>query len=140
MSVSDVEKLELFVDCPGRTYYAQAVWADPILQVGGQSYVILWRVRRCCKTAVKYETEVWGERVRAGQVVALANGKHWGGSKPGVRKQVSDTKVRAILKMKADGERIADIAQALGVSRPTVYAVLNQPDSQAVANEGPFSL
>ena len=79
-------------------------------------------------SVAQYETEVRGERVRAGQSVALANGKHWGGSKPGVRKQVSDTKVRAILKMKADGERIADIARAVEVSRPTVYAVLKQAD------------
>ena len=86
-------------------------------------------------SVAQYETEVRGERVRAGQAVALAHGKHWGGSKPGVRKQVSDTKLRAILKMKADGERIADIARALGVSRPTVYAVLRAVP-QAVAAVG----
>ena len=84
-------------------------------------------------SVAQYETEVRGERVRAGQAVALANGKHWGGSKAGVRKQVSDTKVRAIRKMKADGERIADIARALGVSRPTIYAVLKLSDMQGVA-------
>jgi DNA invertase Pin-like site-specific DNA recombinase len=77
-------------------------------------------------SVAQYETEVRGERVRAGQAVALAKGKRWGGSKPGVRKQVSETQVRAARKMKAAGERITDIARALGISRPTVYAILGQ--------------
>jgi DNA invertase Pin-like site-specific DNA recombinase len=48
--------------------------------------------------------------------------------------QVSDTEVRAIRKMNADGERIADIARALGVSRPTVYAVLSQAATEIAAS------
>lgn len=72
----------------------------------------------------QYETEVRGERVKAGQVVARKQGKRWGGSKPGLRKQVSDVQVRTIHRMKGDGERIADIARAVGLSRPTIYAHL----------------
>lgn len=72
----------------------------------------------------QFETEVRGERVKAGQIVARKAGKRWGGSKPGVRKQVSETQVRAIRRMKADGESITAIADAVKLSRPTIYAVL----------------
>lgn len=78
-------------------------------------------------SVAQYETEVRGERVRAGQAVALAQGKKWGGSKAGVRKQVTEIQVRAIQRMKADGERITDIARTVSVSRPTIYAVLRTP-------------
>jgi len=71
-----------------------------------------------------YETEVRGERVAAGQAVARKQGKRWGGSKPGVRKQVSDVQVRTIHRMKANQEKITDIARAVGLSRPTIYAIL----------------
>jgi len=73
-----------------------------------------------------YENEVRGERVRAGQAVARANGKKWGGRKPGTRIKVTEAKERTILRMKADGEPITAIAEAVGVSRPTVYAVLRR--------------
>jgi DNA invertase Pin-like site-specific DNA recombinase len=75
-------------------------------------------------SVAQFETEVRAERVRAGQAVARANGKRWGGSKPGVRKQVSETQVRAVRRMKADGETVTNIARAVGISRPTIYAIL----------------
>lgn len=75
-------------------------------------------------SVAQYETEVRGERVRAGQAVALAKGKRWGGSKPGVRKKVTPTQEKMIRRMKQDGEKITAIAQAVGLSRPTVYDVL----------------
>src|SRR5436190_1355920 len=34
-------------------------------------------------SVAQYETEVRGERVKAGQIVARQNGKRWGGSQPG---------------------------------------------------------
>lgn len=71
-----------------------------------------------------YETEVRGERVAAGQAAARANGKRWGGSKRGVRKKVTPTQERAIRRMRDDGEPIAAIARAVGLSRPTIYSVL----------------
>lgn len=75
-------------------------------------------------SVAQYETEVRGERVAAGQARARANGKRWGGSKPGVRKRVTDTQEKIILEAKARGEQIAAIARATGLSRPTVYSVL----------------
>lgn len=77
-------------------------------------------------SVAQYETEVRGERVAAGQAKAKAAGKTWGGSKPGVRKQVDDVKVRAVKQMKAAGESISGIALGVGISRPTVYAILRQ--------------
>lgn len=75
-------------------------------------------------SVAQYETEVRGERVAAGQAKARANGKRWGGSKPGVRKKVTKVQERAIRRMKKDGEQVTAIAEALGLSRPTIYSVL----------------
>jgi len=71
-----------------------------------------------------YENEVRGERVRAGQAVARANGKTWGGRKPGTRIRVTVEKEKTIRKLRRDETPIAEIARVVGVSRPTVYAVL----------------
>ena len=71
-----------------------------------------------------YESEVRSERVRAGQAVAKANGKSWGGSRRGWRWKVTPEKIRAAQRMKADGEKVAAIARVLEVSRPTVYDML----------------
>ena len=75
----------------------------------------------------EYETEVRGERVMAGQIIARKNGKRWGGSKPGVRKQVSEEKERTIRLLKSKGETITAIARTVELSRPTIYAVLSSP-------------
>lgn len=75
-------------------------------------------------SVAQYETEIRAERVKVGQEKARAEGKRWGGSKPGVRKRVTETQIRAIRRMKEEGERIADIARAVGLSRPTIYDVL----------------
>ena len=75
-------------------------------------------------SVAEYETELRGERVRAGQAVARANGKRWGGSKPGRRVKVTPQKARTVQQLKADGESIAAIARTVGLSRPTVYGLL----------------
>ena len=79
---------------------------------------------RILASVAEYETEVRAERVKAGQAVAKANGKRWGGSKPGWRYKVTDDQVGAILKMVADGEKITKVARITGLSRQTVYRVL----------------
>ncbi|MFC1597397.1 recombinase family protein [Planctomycetota bacterium] len=71
-----------------------------------------------------YENEVRGERVRAGQAVARANGKRWGGSKKGRRTKVSALQETTIHRLKESGESVAEIARTVGLSRPTVYSVL----------------
>ena len=75
-------------------------------------------------SVAQYETEVRAERVLAGQAVAKASGKTWGGSKPGVRKVVSDQQEKVIRQLKADGVKIAEISRTVGLSRPTIYDVL----------------
>lgn len=75
-------------------------------------------------SVAQYETEVRAERVAAGQAVARARGKTWGGSKRGVRKKVTPIQERMIRKMKEQNEPITAIAKALKLSRPTIYDVL----------------
>ena len=71
-----------------------------------------------------YETEVRAERILAGQAAARAKGKKWGGSEKGRRIKVNDEQIRLIHRMKAEGEKVAAIARATGLSRPTIYDVL----------------
>ncbi|QDT56275.1 DNA-invertase hin [Caulifigura coniformis] len=78
-------------------------------------------------SVAQFETETRAERVLAGQAIARRKGKRWGGSKPGVRKQLTEVQVRTIRRMKAEGETITDIARAVKISRPTIYAVLRNP-------------
>jgi len=71
-----------------------------------------------------YENEIRSERIRAGQAVALANGKRWGGSRKGRRLKVTTEQVQAIHRLKDEGGKVAAIARATGLSRPTIYNVL----------------
>jgi DNA invertase Pin-like site-specific DNA recombinase len=71
-----------------------------------------------------YENEVRSERIQAGQAAARAQGKRWGGSRSGVRKKVQPAQEQAIRQLKAEGTPIARIARAVGLSRPTIYSVL----------------
>jgi DNA invertase Pin-like site-specific DNA recombinase len=73
-----------------------------------------------------YEVEVRGERVRAGQQVARAAGKTWGGRKVGQRIKLTEEREAAIKRLRADGASIAAIARTTGVSRPSVYTALSR--------------
>lgn len=73
-----------------------------------------------------FETELRGERVKAGQAVAKANGKTWGGSRKGDRKKVTPEQIKAIRQMKDQGEKISAIARIVHLSRLTVYQILGQ--------------
>jgi DNA invertase Pin-like site-specific DNA recombinase len=75
-------------------------------------------------SVAQYETEVRAERVLAGQAVARANGKTWGGGVKGRRIKVTDEQTQVIRRMKGEGAKVAAIARATGLSRPTVYSVL----------------
>jgi DNA invertase Pin-like site-specific DNA recombinase len=77
-------------------------------------------------SVAQYETELRGERVIAGQAVARANGKRWGGSMRGRRVKVTPLQIKTIRSLKASGEPIAAIARTVGLSRPTVYSVLRE--------------
>lgn len=75
-------------------------------------------------SVAQYENEVRSERVRAGQAVARAAGKKWGGKKKGRLHDSTERKVSTILKMKKEGEKIACIADITGLTRPTIYRIL----------------
>lgn len=75
-------------------------------------------------SVAQYEAEVRAERVLAGQSVARADGKRWGGSKKGRRISVTDDQVRMIKRMAGEGGKVARIARATGLSRPTIYRFL----------------
>jgi DNA invertase Pin-like site-specific DNA recombinase len=71
-----------------------------------------------------YETEVRAERVLAGQAAARAAGKRWGGSKKGRRLKVTDEQLAIVQRMRSEGRKIAGIARATGLSRPTIYRLI----------------
>ncbi len=78
-------------------------------------------------SVAQYETEVRGERVRAGQAAARAAGKRWGGSEKGRRVKVTPQQVKIIRQMQQERETVVAMAEATGLSRPTIYSVLRQP-------------
>lgn len=72
-----------------------------------------------------YENEVRSERILAGQAAARAAGKTWGGSRKGRRLSVTDEQIAAVKRMNGHGETKAAMARATGLSRPTIYSILN---------------
>jgi DNA invertase Pin-like site-specific DNA recombinase len=84
-----------------------------------------------------YETEVRAERVLAGQAAARAAGKTWGGSKKGRRLKVTEEQLAVIHRMQAEGAKVAAIARATGLSRPTIYAVLKAGTDDDASNPSP---
>ncbi len=73
-----------------------------------------------------YETEVRGERIRAGIAAAKAEGKTWGGRAEGSRSRATADKANAVRKLHEAGESVTAIARATGISRPTVYSLLGR--------------
>jgi DNA invertase Pin-like site-specific DNA recombinase len=86
---------------------------------------------RILASVAEYETEVRAERVAAGQAVARKKGKKWGGSKKGWRWKVTDDQLAAIHEMRAAGKPVAQIARVTGLSRPTIYRVLEEHQPEA---------
>jgi DNA invertase Pin-like site-specific DNA recombinase len=75
-------------------------------------------------SVAQYETEIRSERVQAGQAVARAKGKTWGGMEPGRRIKVTPEQESIVQRLKGEGSKIAAIARATGLSRPTIYSIL----------------
>ena len=82
---------------------------------------------RVLASVASYENEVRSERIVAGMEAAKAEGKQIGGCKPGRRTRATKDKIDAIRRLFADGTSITQIAKAVQLSRPTIYAVLQQP-------------
>lgn len=77
-------------------------------------------------SVAQYETEVRAERQLAGIAAAKAAGKHLG--RPiGISTPIKVTpeQTEQVKRLKADGTKVAAIARATGLSRPTVYKILS---------------
>lgn len=81
-------------------------------------------------SVAQYETEVRSERVQAGQAVARAKGRTWGGSVKGrkIKGRATAEQVETI-RIMAGKSPVAKIARATGLSRPTVYNYLDVVNS-----------
>lgn len=71
-----------------------------------------------------FETEARQERQAAGIAAAKAAGKKWGGSEAGRRLKLTDDHIKIAKDLHANGKKIAVIARTLGLSRPTIYRIL----------------
>ena len=79
-------------------------------------------------SVAQYETEVRAERIVAGQAVARERGVKFGRPKgTGKRSKVTPEQENTIQRLKAEGKKIAAIGRAVGLSRPTIYSVLDRP-------------
>lgn len=74
----------------------------------------------------QFETEVRSERITAGLEVAREKGVALG-RKPGThtRIKVTSEQESIVRRLKDEGESVAAIARTVGLSRPTVYTLLN---------------
>jgi DNA invertase Pin-like site-specific DNA recombinase len=72
----------------------------------------------------QFETELRAERVLAGQEAAWKAGKTWGGSKKGRRLHVTAEAAEAVKRLHSEGKPIAAIGRAVGLSRPTIYTLI----------------
>lgn len=75
-------------------------------------------------SVASYEVEVKRERQMAGIAKAKADGKTWGGRKPGTRIRLSEEKENLIRRLHGEGKQIAVIARLVGLTRKTVYKAL----------------
>jgi DNA invertase Pin-like site-specific DNA recombinase len=73
-----------------------------------------------------YETEVRKERQLAGIAKAKAEGKTWGGRRPGTRIKLTEEKEALIGQLHAEGKPVAAIARMVGLTRKTVYKAIGQ--------------
>jgi DNA invertase Pin-like site-specific DNA recombinase len=81
-----------------------------------------------------YETEVRKERQLAGIAKAQAEGKTWGGRRPGTRIKLTEEKEALIGQLHAEGKPVAAIARMVDLTRKTVYKALErQPSAQPPA-------
>jgi DNA invertase Pin-like site-specific DNA recombinase len=71
-----------------------------------------------------FETELRGERVKAGQQAARQRGITWGGSQKGRLAGITPQQVKTIFHLQGNGEKISNIAKSVGVDRSSVYRIL----------------
>jgi DNA invertase Pin-like site-specific DNA recombinase len=77
-------------------------------------------------SVAQYETEIRGERVRAGIERAKAEGKRWGGSQFGRTAKQNAEKAAVILDLAGQGKSIASISRTVGLSRQWIYELIRR--------------
>jgi DNA invertase Pin-like site-specific DNA recombinase len=82
-----------------------------------------------------YETEVRRERQLAGIARAKADGKTWGGCRPGTRARLTEEMEAVIGQLHREGRSVASIARTLGLDRKTVYRALARGGAGPGASE-----
>ena len=75
-------------------------------------------------SVASYENEVRSERIVAGQAVAKAAGKRWGGSEKGRRLSVTPEQIETIQRMDGERQSKASMSRATGLARGTIYNIL----------------
>jgi len=75
-----------------------------------------------------HETEVRKERQSAGTAKAKAEGKSWGGRRPGTRINLTVEKQILIHQLHAAGKPVAAIARMVGLTRKTVYRAIKRDE------------
>jgi DNA invertase Pin-like site-specific DNA recombinase len=89
---------------------------------------------RVLASVAGYETELRKEWQLAGIAKAQAEGKTWGGRRPGTRIKLTEEKEALIGQLHAEGKPVAAIARMVGLTRKTVYKALErQPSAQPPA-------
>ena len=84
-------------------------------------------------SVAQYETEVRGERCRAGIAAAKAKGRFWGGSKPGPTK-LKQHKIRDYNRFRDSGLTVYQAARAVEIS-PRSGTRLEKARKERLANE-----
>ena len=77
-------------------------------------------------SVARFESESRSQRILAGQAAARARGVRWGGSVMGRRLKVSRELENEVRKLRLRGMNITDIGRETGLSRPTIYRVLDK--------------
>jgi len=92
-------------------------------------------MRNILANFAEYEREVISERVRAGIARAKADGKTWGGRKPGNRPRLTPVAVRSVQAMLEAGVAKTDIARELHIDRSTVYQAIKMIGGNGLTGE-----
>lgn len=77
-------------------------------------------------SVARFESEIRSQRILAGQAVARARGVRWGGSVMGRRLKVTRDLESKVRKLHKRGLNITQIGRETGLSRPTIYRVLDE--------------
>jgi DNA invertase Pin-like site-specific DNA recombinase len=76
-------------------------------------------------SVAQYETEVRGERIKAGISANHARGEKWGNGRPkGSAHKATPEVVKQVQRTAAEGAKKAAIARVCKLSRQTVYSIL----------------